>query len=141
MGILKVTAKCSDLCVCQYYNDKSEKLIESDGYVPENINIGGPDDDGDYIDIEIDAKTSQILNWKPVSEKQMIKEIETMLIGLMNVAKNNIILDLSNVVFIDSSGFAMLHKLKIKSYLDDVLIKYINISAELEDLMNFINYN
>lgn len=76
MGTLVVTAKCRDLCACQYYNDKDELIIESDGYVPKNINIGGVDDDGDYIDIEIDMKTGQILNWKPVDEDQIVSEIK-----------------------------------------------------------------
>lgn len=69
------------------------------------------------------------------------KEIENLLTGLMDVTKNNVILDLSNVAFIDSSGFTMLHKIKIKSFIDNTEIKYINISADLEDLMNFINRN
>ena len=76
MKTLKVTAKCSDQCACQYFNSIGEMKIESDNYVPENINIGGPDDDGDYIDIEIDIKTGQILNWKPLTEKQVITEIK-----------------------------------------------------------------
>jgi len=69
------------------------------------------------------------------------KEIEYLLLGVMNITKNDLILDLSNVQFIDSSGFAMLHRLKIQAYVNKTQIIYINISAELQDLFNFINYN
>jgi hypothetical protein len=70
MGILRISAKCSDLCWTEY-TDKNGKKTESDSYVPANIGIG--DIGGDYIDIDIDMKTGQILNWKPVSDAQVIK--------------------------------------------------------------------
>lgn len=66
MRILSVSAKCSDLCFTSY-SDKDGKETESDGYVPRNIGIGG----GDYVDIDIDMKTGQILNWKAVSDAQV----------------------------------------------------------------------
>lgn len=68
MGILKISAKCSDLCWTEY-TDKNGNKTESDGYVPEEINIG--DGYGDYIDIDIDMKTGQILNWKPVTDAKV----------------------------------------------------------------------
>ena len=68
MGILKISAKCSDLCWTEYTDGKGNKT-ESNSYVPEGIGI---DDGGDYVDIEIDMKTGQILNWKPVSDTQVI---------------------------------------------------------------------
>ena len=70
MGILRISAKCSDLCWTKY-TDKDGNETESDNYVPEDINIG--DGGGDYIDIEIDMQTGQIQNWKPVSDAQVIK--------------------------------------------------------------------
>lgn len=69
MGILKISAKCSDLC-CTEYTDKNGKKTESNGYVPQGIGI---DSYGDYVDIAIDMQTGQILNWKPVSDEQVIK--------------------------------------------------------------------
>ena len=69
MGTLRISAKCSDLCWTEY-TDKDGNKTESDGYVPKNIGI---DDCGDYVDIDIDMKTGQILNWKPVSDAQVIK--------------------------------------------------------------------
>lgn len=67
MGTLRISAKCSDLCWTEY-TDKDGNKTESDGYVPKNIGI---DSYGDYIDIDIDMKTGQILNWKPVSDAQV----------------------------------------------------------------------
>ena len=74
MGKLRFTAKCSDLCSCVYENDKGEIVAESDSYVPSGINIG--DAYGDYVEMEIDMHTGQILNWKPVSEKKIIEAIK-----------------------------------------------------------------
>jgi len=74
MGKLSLCAKCSDLCSCVYENDKGEVVAESDSYVPKGINIG--DQYGDYVEMEIDMQTGQILNWKAVSEAQIIKAIK-----------------------------------------------------------------
>ena len=70
MGTLRISAKCSDLCWTEY-TDKDGNKTESNSYVPANIGIGGLG--GDYVDIDIDMKTGQILNWKPVSDAQVIK--------------------------------------------------------------------
>jgi hypothetical protein len=69
MGILKISAKCVDLCFTEYTDSKGNET-SSDSYVPNNIGIGG----GDYIDLEIDMETGQIQNWKPVSDEQIIEE-------------------------------------------------------------------
>ena len=68
-GILSICAKCSDLCSTNY-TDKNGKETESEGYVPKNIGI---DWCGDYVEIDIDMKTGQIQNWKPVTDAQVIK--------------------------------------------------------------------
>jgi len=71
-GILKISAKCSDLCWTEYTNNKGKKT-ETDGYVPHGIGIDEDGDSGDYVSMEIDMKTGQILNWKPVTDAQVIK--------------------------------------------------------------------
>ena len=38
-GILRISAKCSDLCWTEYTDSKGNKT-ESNGYVPEQIGIG-----------------------------------------------------------------------------------------------------
>ena len=70
MGILRISAKCSDLCWTEYTDDKG-KVTNSDSYVPEGIGIG--DGTGDYVCMDIDMKTGQILNWKPVSDAKVVK--------------------------------------------------------------------
>lgn len=67
MGTLKISAKCSDLC-CTEYTDSKGKVTNSDGYVPLGIGI---DEYGDYVVLDIDMTTGHILNWKPVTDKQV----------------------------------------------------------------------
>lgn len=70
-GVLRISAKCSDLCSTEYTDSKGKKT-ESDGYVPQGIGIDEEGDCGDYVSMEIDMKTGQILNWKPVTDEQVI---------------------------------------------------------------------
>jgi hypothetical protein len=72
MGILKISAKCSDSCWTEYTDNKGNKT-QSDSYVPSGIGIDDADSYGDYVVLAIDMKTGQILNWKPVSDAQVIK--------------------------------------------------------------------
>jgi hypothetical protein len=69
MGILSISAKCSDLCWTQY-TDKNGNVTKSDSYVPQGIGI---DEYGDYVALDIDMETGQIQNWKPVTDAQVIK--------------------------------------------------------------------
>jgi hypothetical protein len=73
MGILSISAKSSDLNSISY-KDKNGKVTNSSdyAYVPEGIGIGG----GDYVELKIDTETGQILNWKPVTDEQIILAIE-----------------------------------------------------------------
>ena len=72
MGILRISAKCSDLCWTEYTDDKGKKT-NSDSYVPEGIGISEAGDCGDYVSMKIDMKTGQILNWKAVSDAKVVK--------------------------------------------------------------------
>ena len=63
------------------------------------------------------------------------KQLEDTIIELMN-DKKDLIIDLSNVTFIDSTGFQLLHKIKIESLLNNINVDYININPELQDLFN-----
>jgi hypothetical protein len=72
MRILSISAKCSDLCFTSF-TDAKGKLTKSDGYVPQGIGIDNYGDCGDYVSMEIDMQTGQILNWKPVSDAQVIE--------------------------------------------------------------------
>ena len=68
MGKLRISAKCSDLCWTEYI-DKDGNETQSDGYVPSGIGI---DEYGDYVTLDIDMETGQILNWEPVTDEQVI---------------------------------------------------------------------
>ena len=73
MGILSISAKCSDLCNSSY-KDKNGNVTKGGdySYVPMGINLGG----GDYVDLDIDTETGKILNWKPITDKQIIDAIK-----------------------------------------------------------------
>jgi hypothetical protein len=59
MRIIKINAKCNDMCNT-IVSDDGAVVRSRDGYAPGGLGIGG----GDYIRLEIDAETGQILNWK-----------------------------------------------------------------------------
>jgi len=66
--ILTVNAKCSDRCFTTLVED-GKTVRESDGYVPAFF----PDGGGDYIYLEIDIETGQILNWQKPAEEDLEK--------------------------------------------------------------------
>lgn len=50
--ILKIQAKCADLCESELVDDKGKVVAKMDGYVPSFM----PDGGGDYVTLEIDLK-------------------------------------------------------------------------------------
>jgi anti-anti-sigma factor len=68
-------------------------------------------------------------------------KIEKLLTNIIDNQINNLTLDLINVKFIDSTGFSLLHKIRIKSFINDSNVNYINVSKELEELFNLIGFN
>ena len=63
-----VTAKCSDLCNVQFFNEDGTKVGESNGYVPDFM----PEEHwGDYVELEIEVATGKILNWKVPTQKEL----------------------------------------------------------------------
>lgn len=64
MATLSISAKCGDLCSYCLTNDEGRLVIEGNGYVPKGLHVG----EGDYIELKIDFKTGQILNW-PTRQK------------------------------------------------------------------------
>ena len=61
---LKFIAKCSDCFTGNFYDENNHHVREINGYVPWDFGIGG----GDYVELDIDLTTGQILNWKPILE-------------------------------------------------------------------------
>ena len=68
---LVICAKTVDQCVASL-RDGEGIITENYGYVPRGIGLG---DDMDFIELEIDFKTGQILNWPKLSEKDVADAI------------------------------------------------------------------
>lgn len=69
--VLTISAKCSDLCYASVRDEDGNQVGEDhDGYVPEWM----PDEHyGDYVMLDIDLETGQILNWKKPTQAQLRK--------------------------------------------------------------------
>lgn len=66
---LKISGKTSDCFWAGVFRD-DEKILDYNGYVPKCV--GG----GDYIELDIDVETGKILNWKPMSEREICTAID-----------------------------------------------------------------
>lgn len=71
MRIIKIVAKCSDLFDLKVSgnNDDPCNGIKHEGYVPYGLGLGG----GDYIRLQIDADTGQILNWVKLTDEDLLE--------------------------------------------------------------------
>jgi hypothetical protein len=49
------------------YTQVSELGLETNGYVPRGLGIGG----GDYVSLMIDTETGRILDWKPLEDEDL----------------------------------------------------------------------
>ena len=62
--ILTIYAKCSDRCYLYLYDEYDKQLGNTyNGYVPNWLPNKNTPHGGDYIQLEIDLETGQILNW------------------------------------------------------------------------------
>lgn len=59
--------KHNDCSVIQAKNDKSELIIESNGYMPDIHMLGG-----DTTELHIDNETGKIIGWVPFTEKDFL---------------------------------------------------------------------
>lgn len=67
----KTVGICAKPCDAGTYTllDEAHRTIcYVDGYVPRWL---GEDDSGDYIELEIDLETEQVLNWKAPTAKEL----------------------------------------------------------------------
>lgn len=62
--VISINAKCSDLFSATLTED-NQFIGEYDGYVPAFM---PGDHDGDYVQLDIDAATGRILNWRKPSK-------------------------------------------------------------------------
>ena len=70
--VLEICAKCSDLFSATLLKD-GKVLKEHDGYVP---SLMPGQHYGDYVELNIDMETGQILNWKKPTKEQIDLFIE-----------------------------------------------------------------
>jgi len=72
--VLSICAKCSDKFAATLTDEKGVELKDHDGYVPSFF----PEQHyGDYVELDIDVNTGQILNWKKPTKKQIAEFIKT----------------------------------------------------------------
>jgi hypothetical protein len=66
--VMRMNAKCSDLFTAQFDDAAGNTIGEYDGYVPDFM----PGEHyGDYVELDIDLQTGQILNWKAPNASQI----------------------------------------------------------------------
>lgn len=68
MKTLSVSAKCSDMFAATLVGDDER---EYDGYVPGWFPNPNAQHYGDYVILQINIETGQILNWKKPTQKQL----------------------------------------------------------------------
>lgn len=66
---LCISAKCSDLCYTTVESGEGT-IYEHDGYVPYIKGVGG----GDYVELEIDTETGQLIGWNKEAFNEWLKE-------------------------------------------------------------------
>lgn len=71
---LRICAKTSDNCHITFLNEKNESVGKRDCYVPSYF----PEEHcGDYVELDIDVATGQILNWKKPTQAELKASIQT----------------------------------------------------------------
>jgi hypothetical protein len=71
MRVLKICAKCNDMFGAILEID-GKVTASHDGYVPDFM----PEQHyGDYIELDVDIDTGQILNWKKPTAKQLKQQL------------------------------------------------------------------
>ena len=71
---ISICAKCSDLFWMRAVDEHGALLIEHEGYVP---GFMPGEHYGDYVELDIDPKTGQILNWREgLTTKSILKSVK-----------------------------------------------------------------
>lgn len=68
--IIKLCAKCSDCCCLELVDNDNICIIDHDGYVPHMPGLGS----GDYVEVDVDLETGQILGWDAEKVKAGLRE-------------------------------------------------------------------
>jgi hypothetical protein len=71
--VIEIVGKTSDMCHVTFKTADGVKVGERDGYVPDFM----PGQHfGDYIQLDIDIETGQILNWVKPTQKELKGSID-----------------------------------------------------------------
>ena len=70
MKTIRLTAKCSDMFSASLIKD-GKQIGEYNGYVPAWFPNPSVAHYGDYVELEIDVATGQIINWKTPSSTNL----------------------------------------------------------------------
>ena len=70
MTTIKVCAKCSDMFSASLL-ENNKTIGQMDGYVPAWFPNPNVQHYGDYVELEIDVATGQIVNWKKPTTAQL----------------------------------------------------------------------
>ena len=68
---ISMSAKCSDMCDMQLLAADGALLGGHHGYVPTWLS---PEGFGDYVQLDIDRDTGQILNWKRPTDADLARK-------------------------------------------------------------------
>lgn len=68
---LTISAKCSDMFSAILYEDNKQVGNEYSDYVPNWFPNPQADHFGDYVELQIDIDTGQILNWRKPTKAQL----------------------------------------------------------------------
>lgn len=71
--IIRMSAKCSDMCNLQLVNDDGTLKGDSNDYVPVWLPNSTVEHYGDYVELDIDVATGKILNWKKPTMADLAK--------------------------------------------------------------------
>lgn len=68
VSVIKIHAKCKDMCSYTLVGSDGANIAEGEGYVPDFM----PEKHyGDYLILDIDLASGQILNWTPPTKEQL----------------------------------------------------------------------
>ena len=71
MTTVSISAKCSDMFFASINKDGEGQIGEYDGYVPK---VFGPNGYGDYVELEVNVETGQIVGWDAQLAKKFVEE-------------------------------------------------------------------
>lgn len=75
--VMRIHMKVRDEFECRILDNENKSIMKYEGYVPSIMpnDFNGDSHFGDYLCLDIDIETGQILNWKKPTIEQLVKFI------------------------------------------------------------------